>query len=148
MTIKQLSVFLENKPGKLAGMMKALADAGVNIVTLSLANAPEFGIVRVIADDHVKGVEALTNAGFAARETEVVAVTVPRPADPAGLRRVLAFAHPRAGGPGLRIRAGYLAASGRALLAVRIPERGVTLPALNAAFAALWRAAGEIGGAA
>ena len=78
----------------------------------------------------------------------VVAVTVPRPADPAGLRRVLAFAHPRAGGPGLRIRAGYLAASGRALLAVRIPERGVTLPALNAAFAALWRAAGEIGGAA
>ena len=78
----------------------------------------------------------------------VVAVTVPRPADPAGLRRVLAFAHPRAGGPGLRIRAGYLAASGRALLAVRIPERGVTLPALNAAIAALWRAAGEIGGAA
>ena len=78
----------------------------------------------------------------------VVAVTVPRHADPAGLRRVLAFAHPRAGGPGLRIRAGYLAASGRALLAVRIPERGVTLPALNAAFAALWRAAGEIGGAA
>ena len=77
MTIKQLSVFLENKPGRLAGMMKALADAGVNIVTLSLANAPEFGIVRVIADDHVKGVEALTKAGFAARETEVVAVTVP-----------------------------------------------------------------------
>lgn len=75
--IKQLSVFLENKPGRLAGMMKALADAGVNIVTLSLANAPEFGIVRVIADDHVKGVEALTKAGFAARETEVVAVTVP-----------------------------------------------------------------------
>ena len=69
MTIKQLSVFLENKPGKLAGMMKALADADVNIVTLSLANAPEFGIVRVIADDHVKGVEALTKAGFAARRS-------------------------------------------------------------------------------
>ena len=75
--IKQLSVFLENRPGRLAGMMKALGDAGVNIVTLSLANAPEFGIVRVIADDHVKGVDALTKAGFAARETEVVAVTVP-----------------------------------------------------------------------
>ena len=76
----------------------------------------------------------------------VVAVTVPRPADPAGLHRVLSFAHPRAGGRGLRIRAGYLASSGRALLAVRIPERNVTLPAVNAAFAALWRAAGEIGG--
>ena len=77
----------------------------------------------------------------------VVAVTVPRPADPAGLRRVLSFAHHRAGGQGLRIRAGYLTASGRALLAVRIPERNVTLPAVNAAFAVLWRAAGEIGGA-
>jgi type III secretion system chaperone SycN len=78
----------------------------------------------------------------------VVAVTVPRPADPAVLRRVLAFAHHRAGGRGVRLRAGYLAASGLALLAVRIPERGVTQPALNAAFAALWRAAGELGGAA
>ena len=38
--IKQLSVFLENRPGRVAGMMKALGDAGVNIVTLSLANAP------------------------------------------------------------------------------------------------------------
>ena len=77
MTIKQLSVFLENKPGQLAGIMRTLAAAGVNIVTLSLANAPEFGIVRMIADDHVKGADALAKAGFAVRETEVVAVTVP-----------------------------------------------------------------------
>ena len=77
MTIKQLSVFLENKPGQLAGIMKTLAAADVNIVTLSLANAPEFGIVRMIADDHVKGAAALAEAGFAVRETEVVAVTVP-----------------------------------------------------------------------
>ncbi len=77
MTIKQLSVFLENKPGQLAGIMKTLAAADVNIVTLSLANAPEFGIVRMIADDHVKGAAALAKAGYAVRETEVVAVTVP-----------------------------------------------------------------------
>ena len=77
MTIKQLSVFLENKPGQLAGILKTLAAADVNIVTLSLANAPEFGIVRMIADDHVKGAAALAEAGFAVRETEVVAVTVP-----------------------------------------------------------------------
>lgn len=77
MTIKQLSVFLENKPGQLAGIMKTLAEAGVNIVTLSLANAPEFGIVRMIADDHAKGADALAKAGYAVRETEVVAVTVP-----------------------------------------------------------------------
>ena len=77
MTINQISVFLENRPGQLAGIMKTLAAADVNIVTLSLANAPEFGIVRMIADDHVKGAAALANAGFAVRETEVVAVTVP-----------------------------------------------------------------------
>ena len=88
--IKQLSVFLENKPGQLAGIMKTLAGAGVNIVTLSLANAPEFGIVRMIADDHVKGAAALAEAGFAVRETEVVAVTVPdRPGGMAELTAAL-----------------------------------------------------------
>ena len=77
----------------------------------------------------------------------IVAVTVPHPADPAFTRRLLAFAHPLAGAVP-RIRAGYLANRGCAVLATRIAERNVTLPAVNAAFAALWRAAGMIGGAA
>ena len=75
----------------------------------------------------------------------VVAVTVPYHADPVALRRALSFAHPMSGA-GLRIRVGYLARSGNVVLAVRIAERNVTLPAVNAAFATLWRAAGEIGG--
>ena len=77
MTIKQISIFLENKPGQLAGSCRALAQAGINIATLSLAEASEFGIVRMIVDDHVKGVDVLTKAGFAVRETDVVMVTVP-----------------------------------------------------------------------
>ena len=77
MTVKQISIFLENKPGQLAGSCHALAQAGINIATLSLAEASEFGIVRMIVDDHVKGVDVLTKAGFAVRETDVVMVTVP-----------------------------------------------------------------------
>ncbi len=76
----------------------------------------------------------------------VVAVTVPHPADPAFTHRLLSFAHPLSGAVP-RIRAGYLAGRGCAVLAARIAERNVTLPAINAAFAVLWRAAGAIGGA-
>ncbi|MBQ8114164.1 MAG: ACT domain-containing protein [Kiritimatiellae bacterium] len=77
MIIRQISIFLENKPGQLAGICRALAKAEVNIATLSLADSADFGIVRMIVDDHVKGARVLTEAGFAVRETEVVTVTVP-----------------------------------------------------------------------
>ena len=77
MTIKQISIFLENKPGQLAEICRVLARADINIATLSLADTADFGIVRMIADDHVKGCEVLTAAGFTVRETDVVVVTVP-----------------------------------------------------------------------
>lgn len=76
MTIQQISIFLENRPGQLAAICRTLAKAGVNIVTLSLADTADFGIVRLIVDDHAKGVRALADAGFAVRETDVVTVTV------------------------------------------------------------------------
>ena len=75
MTIKQLSVFLENKPGKLAGMMKALADSA------------DFGIVRMIVDDHVKGCDVLAKAGFAVVQTDVVMATVPD--HPGGMAEIM-----------------------------------------------------------
>ena len=77
MTASQISIFLENKPGQLAGICKALAKAEVNIVTLSLADTSDFGIVRLIVADHAKGCEALRASGFAVTETEVVTMTVP-----------------------------------------------------------------------
>ena len=61
----------------LAVCSRAVAQAKINIATLSLAEAAEFGIVRMIVDDHVKGVEVLMKAGYAVRETDVVMVTVP-----------------------------------------------------------------------
>ena len=73
----------------------------------------------------------------------VMALTVPAVSD---LRRLLALAHPRAR-HGFRIRSGLLPKTQAGLLAIRLAERDVTLPQLNAAFGVLWRLAGEIGGA-
>lgn len=77
MKAKQISIFLENKPKQLSGMCKALSAAGVNISTLSLADSADFGIVRMIVDDHAKGCDALAKAGFAVIETDVVTARVP-----------------------------------------------------------------------
>lgn len=80
-----------------------------------------------------------------ARETLTVFVTVPSRNDAGAARRMLAYAHPAAR-RGFTVRAGYLAKAGRAIFAVRLQEREVTLPALNAVFAELWRIATEFGG--
>ena len=88
MTIKQISIFLENKPGQLAGICRALSEAEINITTLSLADTAEFGIVRMIVDDHAKGCEVLSAAGFTVRETDVVTATVPN--RPGGMAEITA----------------------------------------------------------
>ena len=75
----------------------------------------------------------------------VVAVTVPAYLDAVRAKALLAYAHPEAR-LGFRVRAGYLPRSGKAVFAVRIQERDVTLPMVNQAFAVLWRIAQEFGG--
>lgn len=75
-----------------------------------------------------------------------VAMTVPCPADPATIRRLLEYSCPPPHGGARPVRTGYLAKSGCAVFAVRIGEEAVTLPAVNAAFADLWRMANEFGG--
>lgn len=87
MKIKQLSVFLENKPGQLNIPCKALAKAGLNILTLSLADTHQFGILRLILEEPEKGKEALEAVGCVVNVTEVVAVTVPD--RPGGLASIL-----------------------------------------------------------
>ena len=77
MQIRQISIYLENKPGHLSAICRALADADINIATLSLADTSDFGIVRMIVDDHAKGCDALARAGFAVIETDVVTARVP-----------------------------------------------------------------------
>ncbi len=87
MKINQLSVFLENKPGRLSHPCKALAAAGINILTLSLADTHQFGILRLIVRDPDKARAALQKAGCVVNVTEVVAAEV---ADrPGGLADIL-----------------------------------------------------------
>ena len=118
----------------------------------------------VIADfGHAAGVDGLSlNANGAAAlkfangvtlrleytgEELVVAVTFGIPHSAASLRRLLAIANPRTPGA-IRLRSGIIAKTGAAVVAARLRERDVTLPQVNAAFNALWRAAEETGGAA
>jgi len=76
MTIKQISVFMENKPGHLASICRTLAAAGINIVTLSIADTQQFGVVRLIVDDWEKARDTLAAAGIAANIRDVLAVGV------------------------------------------------------------------------
>jgi len=87
MKINQLSVFLENKPGQLSEPCRALADAGVNILTLSLADTDQFGIMRLIIRDWEKAKDVLGKAGCVVKVTEVVAIEVED--HPGGLADVL-----------------------------------------------------------
>lgn len=88
MKLGQLSLFVENKPGKLVAPCRALADAGISIVTLSLADTGEFGILRLIVDRCEAARAALVSAGFVVHRTEVIALEVPD--RPGGLAQVLA----------------------------------------------------------
>lgn len=76
MKITQLSLFLENKPAHLKVPCRALADAGISIMTLSLADTEQFGILRMIVRDWKKAKDVLEKAGCVVNTTEVVAVEV------------------------------------------------------------------------
>jgi hypothetical protein len=87
MKINQLSVFLENRPGRLSEPCKVLAKAGINIATLSLADTQQFGIMRLIVPDWPKAKAALEAAGCVVNVTEVVATEVED--RPGGLAEIL-----------------------------------------------------------
>lgn len=76
MVIRQLSVFLENKQGRLAYVLNTLAENEVDISALSLADTEEFGILRLIVNDPEKGRQVLTDAGLVVRITDMVVVVV------------------------------------------------------------------------
>jgi len=87
MKLTQISVFLENKPGRLSEPCRILADAGINILTLSLADTQQFGILRLVVRDWEKAQKVLKDAGFVVNITEVVAIEVQD--RPGGLQEVL-----------------------------------------------------------
>ncbi len=75
--IKQLSIFLENRKGRLREVTQVLAEANVNIRALALAESAEFGILRLVVDNPEKARSVLSSSGFTVKEQEVFAVEVP-----------------------------------------------------------------------
>jgi len=91
MTIEQLSVFVENKHGKLVEAVETIAQAGVDLRALSLADTTDFGILRIIVDKPVKAMNALQEAGFLVKTSEVLPISVSdKPGALANALRVLA----------------------------------------------------------
>ncbi len=72
--IKQISLFVENRPGRMAKVAKTLFDAGVNIRALTIAEAGDFGVIRMVVDDPEKGYQVLKDNAFTVSTTEVLAV--------------------------------------------------------------------------
>lgn len=87
MKVRQISIFLENKAGRLAEVTSILGKAGINIRALSLADTTDFGILRLIVNDIDKAAKTLKDQGFTVGETEVLAVEVPD--RPGGLGEIL-----------------------------------------------------------
>ena len=87
MSVKQVSVFLENKGGTLVHVTEALYGSHVDIRALSLAETTDYGIVRLMVNDAYTAVTVLKDAGFVATLTPVVAASIPD--EPGGLNRIL-----------------------------------------------------------
>ena len=93
MKVRQISIFMENRSGRLASVLKEVARAGVNIRALSLADTSDFGILRLIVDNVDACVKALRETGHTVSLTEVLAVEVPdRPGGLAGILEALSAA--------------------------------------------------------
>lgn len=76
MFIKQISVFVENKSGRLADVSRNLGDNGIDLIAISISDTTDFGIFRLIVNLPEKAQEVLNNNGFAVSSTEVIAVSV------------------------------------------------------------------------
>ncbi|AFV11473.1 amino acid-binding protein [Thermacetogenium phaeum DSM 12270] len=87
MPVKQITVFLENKCGRLASVTRVIGDQGINIRAFSVADTTDFGILRLIVNEPDRAYEALRKANFTVRMTEVIAVQIPD--RPGGLADVL-----------------------------------------------------------
>lgn len=130
MTIRQLSLFLENRPGQLRTPAEALARAGIDILTISVADTAQFGILRLVVKDWRRAKEVLEAAGAVVTVTDVVAVEVDD--RPGGLAAALAAV----GEAGLGIEYLYAFAAGgphgKAVIVFRFDEVEKAVPALRA----------------
>ena len=131
MAIRQISVFLENKQGALEHAIGVLADAGVDLRAMSIADSQEFGILRLIARNHAtdEAAAALRAAGYVISVNYVVAVEVPD--EPGGLLSVLRLL--AAEGVNIEYSYAYLTASeSKACAVLRVSDNTHAEEVLNA----------------
>ena len=90
MVTKQISVFIENRKGRLGDVLDVLKASGVNIISMSLADTAEYGLLRIISDKPQEGKSALTSAGFSGMLTDVFILSIPHtPGALQGILRVI-----------------------------------------------------------
>jgi len=87
MKVKQISVFLENTTGRLAEVTKTIADAGINLRAISIADTADFGILRIVVDKPDEGMKVLKEAEFTAKLTDVIGIILDD--KPGGLKKVM-----------------------------------------------------------
>lgn len=93
MNVKQLSVFIENKAGRVSEVTDVLGRAGVNIRGFSVSDTADYGIIRLVVNDPERGIAALRDAGFTVKESEVICINLPdRPGGLASVLKVVAEA--------------------------------------------------------
>jgi hypothetical protein len=130
MSVKQISVFLENKKGRLAELTDILEREGINMRALSLADTADFGVLRLIVDDMDRCLTVLRAAGYVAQVTEVIAIEVED--RPGGLHRILKVLD------GAAINVEYLYAyvekrKAVAIVICKVDDRGKAISALQKA---------------
>ena len=131
MKLKQLSLFLENRPGQLRAPCETLAAAGIDLLTMSLADTAQFGILRFIVRDPERARQVLEQAGMVVKVTEVVPVEVEN--RPGGLAEVLARIEEAELGVEYMYDFGAASRGGKAAIIFRFEDPDRALAALKAA---------------
>ena len=128
--IDQLTVFLENSEGRLASAARAIADAGINMRALFVAETADFGVARIFCDTPNAAAEALREAGYRATVTQVLGVHVPD--EPGGLATLLEFLNDH----GVNIEYGYCFVAGDVAIDVlKVSDPSIEAELANAGFA-------------
>jgi len=123
MTIRQISVFLENRSGRLAEVANRLAEHDINLRAMCVADTSEFGILRLIVPDPTHAASVLRNAGLAVGEAQVFAVEVPD--QPGALAKVLNVLAGAAINVEYSYAYGPVEGTGKAILLFRVPDESI-----------------------
>lgn len=130
MVVSQLSIFLENKPGQLSELVNVLAVYKIDLLALSIAEAPDYGVLRIIVDRPAETAKLLRDKGWICTTTDVLAVTV---ADtPGSLTKILSVLADN--NLSLAYSYAFLSRSqGKACIILRVDDNDAAIKTLNAA---------------